>query len=268
MLGSYSWGGAVYGSPVNNPKTTGPTFDYIHTGYIIFYLYIAHIFLLNYLVAILSTAYEKKMETGKFSYNQMRYYYIERFYVAFEEPNGYYELVTHSPPINILLVLIMPAAISPDRMIIASGIFSTLMFWSENIIVYIPFFLIDEILALPYVYFSNLVQIITKAGKEVCYLLPFWIFIGPFFLIKAIFEDLISFIRVLCDYQVNNENAERMLKEDIINDKICLYNEIIDAVRCVYFIFLEKHANINPKFRNVSEKLPGDTLLEEAIRIT
>ena len=55
--------------------------------------------------------------------------------------------------------------------------------------------------------------------------------------------------------------------EDDIQDKVCLYNEIIDVLRCVYFIFLEKHANKLKKYR-LTEKMDGDTNLADAIKIT
>jgi len=37
------------------------------------HIYIANIFLLNYLVAILSTVYEEMLETGDFSYKVKKY---------------------------------------------------------------------------------------------------------------------------------------------------------------------------------------------------
>ena len=60
MMGAYEW-------PAYPDKDEG--FDIAHTAWLIFYLYVAHIFLLNYLVAILATTYSEMMETGLFSYN-------------------------------------------------------------------------------------------------------------------------------------------------------------------------------------------------------
>ena len=50
---------------------------------LVFHLYIANIFLLNYLVAILSTVYSEMSEEGDFYYKYYKYKYIERYNIAF-----------------------------------------------------------------------------------------------------------------------------------------------------------------------------------------
>lgn len=48
-----------------------------------FHVYIANIFMLNYLVAILATVYEDMLEQGDFIYKCKKYFYIERYMIAF-----------------------------------------------------------------------------------------------------------------------------------------------------------------------------------------
>jgi hypothetical protein len=43
------------------------------------HLIISNIFLLNFLIAILSTVYEKMMEEGEFEYKKCKYEFIEKY---------------------------------------------------------------------------------------------------------------------------------------------------------------------------------------------
>ena len=45
-------------------------------------VFVANIFLLNYLIAILSTVYELMIEKGEFSYKQSKYEFIEKYSIA------------------------------------------------------------------------------------------------------------------------------------------------------------------------------------------
>lgn len=48
----------------------------MHTIFMVLHIYIANIFMLNYLVAILSTVYELMMEKGDFKFKCYKYNYI------------------------------------------------------------------------------------------------------------------------------------------------------------------------------------------------
>jgi hypothetical protein len=74
----------------------------------IVHLYLANIFLLNYLVAILGSVYGEMGEKGAFYYKYYKYKYIERYAVAFKDIHGYYEFIIHPPPINLFLVFLLP----------------------------------------------------------------------------------------------------------------------------------------------------------------
>ena len=46
---------------------------YKHIGFLIFHIFVANIFLLNYLIAILATVYEAMNEQGDFAYKSFKY---------------------------------------------------------------------------------------------------------------------------------------------------------------------------------------------------
>lgn len=54
----------------------------IHVG-------LGNIFLLNYLVAILSTVYEIMQDGGEFAYKSNKYNFIEKYSIAFQNEWGY-----------------------------------------------------------------------------------------------------------------------------------------------------------------------------------
>jgi hypothetical protein len=52
---------------------------------------------------------EEYMEQGEFIYNLKRYQYIEKYLIAFQDIYGYNELILHAPPINILMLFLLPS---------------------------------------------------------------------------------------------------------------------------------------------------------------
>ena len=60
MMGSYGY-------------TVGADEQYKHIYFLIFHIFISNIFLLNYLIAILSTVYEVMNEQGDFAYKSFKY---------------------------------------------------------------------------------------------------------------------------------------------------------------------------------------------------
>lgn len=105
-----------------------------HTVFTIVHVFFANVFLLNYLVAILGSVYEDQMEVGDFAFKCNKYWYIERYLVAFQEEWGYTELIVHAPPLNLLEVLILPSVFKQDMMLRTSRAFSLMMFWLESLI--------------------------------------------------------------------------------------------------------------------------------------
>jgi hypothetical protein len=54
----------------------------IHTYLLFGHIFFANVFMLNYLVAILTTVYENMMELGDFAFKCNKYWYIERYLIA------------------------------------------------------------------------------------------------------------------------------------------------------------------------------------------
>jgi hypothetical protein len=53
--------------------------------FITVHVFLANTFVLNYLVAILTTVYEEMLEKGDFAYKSNKYMYIERYYIALQD---------------------------------------------------------------------------------------------------------------------------------------------------------------------------------------
>ena len=71
---------SLFDTMLGNYNNTLPTDDLeLHAVFLILHIFISNIFLLNYLIAILSTVYEKAEELGNFAYQSNKYQYIERY---------------------------------------------------------------------------------------------------------------------------------------------------------------------------------------------
>lgn len=205
------------------------------------HIYIANIFMLNYLVAILSTVYSEMMDLGEFAFNSNKYLYIERYLIAQKDENGYSELVMYPPPINFMLVFLLPSLFDKEKMRKNSIIFSKGNFWFENIYyIFEQFFY--ELSLVPYIYIRNMSYIIKLSGLNLngIKLLIFWSFCGPFFLFYNVFVDLKHYITVLSYLKLESGKDGELHDEAVKQDKIILYNELIDVMRSIYFIFLRK----------------------------
>ena len=72
-----------------------------------------------------------------------------------------------------------------------------------------------------------------------------WLLFGPFYLFHGLLQDMYYYLKVLYEYNedvtVGGENEQS--KEDKIQDKIVIYNELIDTMRAIMNIFKYKKAN-------------------------
>ena len=66
---------------------------------------------------------------------------------------------------------------------------------------------------------------------------------------------------MLSDYKNEIDKQSLMAAADEKQDKIILYNEIIDVLKCIYFIFLYKHNKLEDMHAENKGlvKLPGIT---------
>mmetsp|Transcript_45393 Transcript_45393/g.33176 ORF Transcript_45393/g.33176 Transcript_45393/m.33176 type:complete len:312 (+) Transcript_45393:2391-3326(+) len=223
-------------------------YDYIEAdGYfisgsvaIVIHEFFSNIFLLNFLVAILSSVYEIMLNEGEFEYKKCKYEFIEKYSVAMLDQNGYSELVVHPAPLNAFTFFILPFAVKPSFMKKAAAVFSKFIFWFENSLFIFLFFLYELVLC-PLIY----LRVVYNVAKLSTFLsfLPlelFWLLIGPFYLVYVIFRDIFYLVKILCDYQQEEDNLKEKEEEDFKQDKIVIYNEVIDVMRSIMHLFLKR----------------------------
>ena len=83
-----------------------------HSILTIVHVIISNIFLMNYLVAILTTVYEIMIKNGDFYSIEYQYIFITKYLKALEENNGYEAFIIYPPPLNFFvapLVLVSPS---------------------------------------------------------------------------------------------------------------------------------------------------------------
>lgn len=178
------------------------------------HVFIGNVFLLNYLVAILSTVYEYMMDEGEFEYKKMRYNFIEKYSVPMMNSWGYYELVIHPPPLNIFTFALLPFLIKGSFMRRGAECFSKFMFWAENFF-YIIFFTFYEFVLCPVIFLRVIYNIFRLSTWW--FFVPmflFWVIVGPIYLIAMIFKDLFYFIKILCDYHDDEYMKNERNEED------------------------------------------------------
>lgn len=167
---------------------------------IVLHIFCSNIFLLNFLIAILSFVYEEMFIDGKFEYKKCKYEFIEKYSVALMDPWGYYEIVIHPPPINFFTLFILPFLIKGSIMKQASKVFAKFIFWFENSF-YIFFFFLYEIVLWPAILFKVLYNIISLGDWLVKFpLCLLWFVTAPFYLLFVTFKDIFYMIKIMCDY--------------------------------------------------------------------
>ena len=86
--------------------------DDIESYLTIIHILISKIILVSLIVALFMTTFQIMYVKGDFVCKSYRYEYIERYQLALKDEWGYSELVITPPPLNILLVLIIPFVLS------------------------------------------------------------------------------------------------------------------------------------------------------------
>ena len=161
-------------------------------------VFIANIFLMNLLVAIISTVYNLMTDEGQFHYKSNVYQFIEKYSVAMQNKWKYYELVIYPPPTNIFTIMLWPCLFSKRCMKVCATFYSKTMYWIENILFYIIGFFIYELVLVPYLYFKVFYHIGILATPCLAFpMILFWIVCGPFYLFFSLGLDMLIFIKIL-----------------------------------------------------------------------
>lgn len=212
-----------------------------------FHVIMSNIFLFNYLVAILTTVYSEMQEKGEFDYKTNRYKYIEKYSIAFLDSHGYSELILHPPPLNVFSIFLIPMVIRKSLMKRAADVFAKFSYWLENIF-YIGGFFLYEMILWPIIYFKMtfLIFSLSSCLKVLPYFLM-WLVCGFFFLFYATCMDIFYMIKILCDYQDEEDQFNENQEEDFKQDRIVIYNEVIDVMRSIVHIFKKKKDDAKKK---------------------
>ena len=111
-----------------------------HSVMVIAHVVISNMFLLNFLVAILTTVYDIMNRNGDFYAIEYQYKFILKYMKALEENNGYDKLVLYPPPLNFFLLPLLLVSFSRNLTRKVSLYISYFFYWFENIFLIIAFF--------------------------------------------------------------------------------------------------------------------------------
>eukprot|EP00350_Pseudokeronopsis_sp_OXSARD2_P001981 CAMPEP_0170550742 /NCGR_PEP_ID=MMETSP0211-20121228/8748_1 /TAXON_ID=311385 /ORGANISM="Pseudokeronopsis sp., Strain OXSARD2" /LENGTH=433 /DNA_ID=CAMNT_0010857443 /DNA_START=189 /DNA_END=1490 /DNA_ORIENTATION=- len=172
-----------------------------HSLLTIFTVFFANILLLNYLIAILSTTYEKMRESGVFRYKCNLYSYCERYMVAFNEP-AYGGLLIYPPPLCYLSVIMVLFSWSETKMMRVQYYFAMTRFWFENCVL-IFLFAIFEVCMFPLAFIKQWVNLFRNAKSWLKCILHcfFFLLVGIFINFGLICYDIYTFVYILKQYE-------------------------------------------------------------------
>lgn len=90
---------------------------------------------------------------------------------------------------------------------------------------------------MPYIYLRQLINVISIAGLKGLDLIFMWIVSGIFFLLFFAAQDMFQFVKILCDYKMDDDLNNKMLLEDQNQDRMVIYDEILNVMKVMYFLF-------------------------------
>lgn len=162
------------------------SFSFIYDIHIFF----GNILLINFLVAILTSTYQKMQQTAIFKYKVNLFQYCQKYMIAFEN-ESIAEFIIHAPPLCFLTTpMILFSGVSAAMKPISKG-FSYFMFWGENFFFFI-FFSLYEFILVPFVFgkiFYNILTCSYGLFTTIFYCFV-WIICGLFFVLFIVFRDM------------------------------------------------------------------------------
>lgn len=245
MLGNYS-------------EMTLPRNDTLHTSLRMIHIVISNVFLVNFLIAILSSAYEYMREMGEFEYKTIKYSYIEKYQIPKLDKKGFAELVIHPAPLSIFTLILLPFAAVPNSFYEKAELFSKLMFWLDNLVI-VLIFIIYSILLIPLIFLRMLYNLFRS--MKIYLFVPFaifWIIFGLLFLPLYVCRDVTYLFKILCNYSDQEDNSNDKVKEEARQDRIVIYNEVIDVMKAIYYLVKKTE---NEKKGDASQKNIPEYLL-------
>jgi len=170
-----------------------------HSVLVIAHVVISNVFLLNFLIAILSSVYEIMIRNGDFYAIEYQYKFITKYMKALEEDNGYDKFIVYPPPMNFFLIPLIFVIPSRKWTKKISKFIAYTVFWFENIFVIMAFFFY-LVVHNPLIMFKIHFQIMTKIEGFFNKLFYFvvWTFGGMFYLVFVNLVDTCMLINILC----------------------------------------------------------------------
>jgi hypothetical protein len=221
-------------------------FDYIIANYEIMEMgnwntsysvvYIAHcvvgfMFMMQYLVAVLKTAYDRMLKDADFYAIEYQYIFITKYMRAIEENNGYDKLISYPPPLNVLVVPILIFFFSRDTVLKIANIVTFIIFWIENIFLIAVFYAYLIVLDIQVV-LRHYLQIFVKVQtiKAKLKFLVMWTFVSPFYLFYTNICDMCMLLNILCmeNSESFDKDSDEKLKMQL--HKYNIYKEIVAAM--------------------------------------
>ena len=122
---------------------------------------------------------------------------------------GYEELVVHPPPVNFLTSILLLSVFKDNLMLRSSLIFSKVIFWLENLGIFIVQMLVYEALLMPIIYLKLIYNILRVENNKLyaLFLCLVWLTIGPFYLIMGLVKDMYFYFKVLYDYHEHDDDG-------------------------------------------------------------
>ena len=229
----------------------------LHTYLRMFHLVIANIFLLNYLIAILSSAYEYMNEVGEFDYKANKYQFSEKYQSVLACKKGFGELCAIPAPFNMFNIFILPFTLVPDSFLGYAEIYSKLMFWLDNIVLCALFFAYLWVLV-PFIFFKVLYNFFRTTNIfSFIPLALLWIALGFLFLPIYVFRDIAYLFMILCSYGDADDITKEKLIEEVTQDRIVVFNEVMDVMNAIKLLFQSKSQKKHKKSMYRSQTLFG-----------
>lgn len=88
----------------------------------------------------------------------------------------------------------------------------------------------------------------------------FWVILGPLLLLFNLAKDVFYFIKILCDYMDEEDQFKEKEEEDFKQDKIVIYNEVLDVMRSIAHIYRKRMLEAKAKKAALGEILSGPEL--------
>ena len=183
-------------------------------------VFIFNVIFINYLIAVMATAYETMSAAGSFMYKVNLFNYCERFLIAFRN-EAYGEISLHPAPICFLTapLTLFAFLVPPKYMPKVSLISSYIIHWIENVI-FLAVFAVFELALIPFVYLKN-IMIIAWASMGLFTTLFYvagWIIAGPFFCLFIAARDVVNLARIYA--MQNGCKAAFGIKDELAEEDI------------------------------------------------